>query len=442
MYPNSFVKLNGVPDLNFDHLNFLNCIIEAIALTLFFRIIDNRKFEKVNYLITYLILCFDSIIITFIDGIYYVILPLNFFMLFLGFWIGFRRPVKETLFAAIFAFLILVYLQCLAMSFLPSSLLGENYGNLIIDCTVLIIAVLLVILSQKFKWANLYQNHLSLSWGFLSCLCIPEIIIVQFLVKQVFNTTTTPIVIILLLSQILYVVLITLIFSILTQRANSQKLHDTQKYIDELNNHLDDSRKGMHDFNKHIRYLRNTVMLEANDPDLLKEKVNTYCQNLFDIYDEKELLLHLDNSTFRALLYGRKSQAAENGIKFILTATPVLPDFPIMNYQLVEIFDNLMDNAFESVAELPEKDRWIRVTLSVSDAGNNSYNHMLCIENPFKELDFSAIIAPNAYTSKKGKHFGVGLNKISKLVSSTDGSMLLNHQNGVFTVKVVYNVSN
>lgn len=323
-----------MPDLKFDLLNYLNCIIEAIALTLFFRIIDNRKFEKVNYLITYLILCFDSIIITFIDGINYAILPLNFFMLFLGFWIGFRRPVKETLFAAIFAFLILVYLQCLAMSFLPSSLLGENYGNLIIDCTVLIIAVLLVILSQKFKWANLYQNHLSLSWGFLSCLCIPEIIIVQFLVKQVFNTTTTPIVIILLLSQILYMVLITLIFSILKQRANRQKLHDTQKYIDELNNHLDDSRKGMHDFNKHIRYLRNTVMLEANDPDLLKEKVNTYCQNLFDIYDEKELLLQLDNSTFRALLYGRKSQAAENGIQFILTATPVLPDFPIMNYQL------------------------------------------------------------------------------------------------------------
>ena len=105
---------------------------------------------------------------------------------------------------------------------------------------------------------------------------------------------------------------------------------------------------------------------------------------------------------------------------------------------MVEVFDNLIDNAFECVTELPEQERWIRVTLEAKSLANGETQHFMSIENPYRELNLSAIISQERYTTKLGKHQGVGLQRVSKIIRYTGGRLILSQNHNVFTVKVIY----
>ena len=422
--------------MGFDLFNYLNCTLECVSMLFIWRILDNRGFNKWNYLLSYACLCTFCIFITFIDSIGFAILPLNFLMVFAGFWIGFRERFKRTLTSALFVYLLLLYLQSILVCFLPQTLMGTNTGNLIVNGFVLTISLVLMLFGQKFRFAEIYQSNLRAVWIFLLALCFPEIVLAQAFVALL-GSASSLVMVILLLLQILYMTLVVLLFFLLKRKSETRQLADTQKYIREMNEHLEESRRSMHDFNKHIRYLRNEVAVGSDNPELVR-RVDAYCAGLIDIYGKEEILLQLDNPVLRAILYGRRTQATTNHIDFILNATPVLPDFPLKNYQIVEIFDNLLDNAFECVVELPETERWIRVTLSATPHENGETHHMLCIENPCRTLNFSAIASDEKYTSKGGRHQGIGLKHVAHMVADTGGKLILNNQNGLFTVRVLY----
>lgn len=93
------------------------------------------------------------------------------------------------------------------------------------------------------------------------------------------------------------------------------------------------------------------------------------------------------------------------------------------------------------VAELSENSRWVRVTLTTTPQKDGSYLHMFCIENPCTSVNLSEITGGRTYTSKKGKHQGVGLRCVSQTVKDTGGNLIINVQNSVFTAKVVYEVT-
>lgn len=424
--------------MHFDLFNFVNCMVEAMVLLLFWRLLDLYEFHKCNYLIAYVAICTSASVIVFMNASGMYILILNFLLVFLSMWGGFRHAFLETMIHTLFSFLLLLYLQCIGVCILPQDLMGTNTGNLLVNLSVLVIGVVLVVLARHYHWSEMYLHNKKAIWLFLLALCVPEIIIAQFFASLV-GDATTAVMVILLLLQLLYMSLVVLFFFVLKQQANRRHWDDTQRHIEELNAHLEESRQSMHDFNKHIRYLRNVIAVHAENAQLIGT-VNTYCEDLLDIYEKEEILLQLDDPIFRALLYGRRAQAQKNHIQFYLDATAVLPVFPLRDYQLVEIFDNLMDNAFEGVMELREEERWIRATLQVITQKDGSEIHLFCIENPYHTLDFSAVIKDEAYTSKGGPHQGVGLRKVSRIVADTGGKVVLNNLNHVFGVKVIYDI--
>jgi sensor histidine kinase regulating citrate/malate metabolism len=221
------------------------------------------------------------------------------------------------------------------------------------------------------------------------------------------------------------------------RRTERRQLADTQKYIDDMNGQLEESRRSVHDFNKHIRYLRNIVATESKDEQLIR-RVGDYCETMLDSYEKEETLLQLDDPVLRALLYGRQTQASRQRIKFLLEATSVLPVFPLKTHQMVEVFDNLIDNAFECVEGLSDDERWVRIRLSVESAGEGCVRHKFSVENPAPAVDMSAVVSTKAYTSKGGHHRGIGLRHVGQLVSATGGRLILSHQNGTFQAMVMY----
>lgn len=423
----------------FDTFNFIICLLEAFNFLLFIRIIDDSSFKIIDYAIAYGVLLLGSMVVAFIDTISSSVLIVNFLLLFVAVWAGFKKSIKETLFNALFAFLLLLYLQSFTLVLIPLNMLGENIGNLLGDSFIFIVSLSLCVLSNKFKWTRYYRKNIKIIWTLLAILCIPEIVIVQHLALN-FNDSSRQTIIILVLLQIIYITAIIAIFSVVNHRSNYTKFLQTQKHINDLDKHLDSSRKSIHDFNKHIKYLHNLVMTNSNDNNL-KTEIDAYCKNLVNIYDDEEILLQLDSPIFRALLYGRRTQAIKNQIEFILDATPILPRFPMENFKLVEVFDNLMDNAFECVTELENTtNKWIKVSLYFEQKDVFSY-HKLTIYNPYEEIDMSKIFNCKTYTSKGKSHMGVGLKKVAQLVDDTGGTLLISTDNNIFSVSIIYKVS-
>ncbi len=238
---------------------------------------------------------------------------------------------------------------------------------------------------------------------------------------------------------LLGVAVIGVVIWVIRQDKQRDKLRNTADRMVDHNRFIDEIRAHSHDFNKHIRYLRNAVNVysEQQDFDGLTKDVNAYCEELLEHSEKDEILLHLNDPTLRALLYGRHSQARTADIDFILDASPELPHFPVKNYQLVEIVDNLMDNAFECVCELPEH-RWIRTVLQCESMPNGKSRHSLCIQNPCKDVDLGAIVSGTHYTTKGDGHRGIGLQRVSSLVSDTGGKLIFSEEHDVFSVNIVY----
>lgn len=138
---------------------------------------------------------------------------------------------------------------------------------------------------------------------------------------------------------------------------------------------------------------------QSTQPEL-REATDAYCREVLALGGQEEILLQLDDPTFRALLYRRKIQAKKHGVELRLDASTVLPVFPLKNYQLVTVFDNLMDNAFECVLTQPVE-QYVRVELDTQPLANGRILHRLVVENPYAE---AAPVQRDRYTTKGGHH--------------------------------------
>ncbi len=420
--------------------NLFNCCIENLILIVLFSLFTTQETQKKNYTITYMCLFGCSCIVTFIDSFLFSILPFNFLLIFLCFIIGFHFvQIKNILWDSIISYLLLIYFQVIFVCLYPAKLMGSHLGNFLVNTSTLIITVIFYLISKRVHFQETFIHNKWIIRVFFLALCIPEFITVQFFVSLL-NSAPKIIMICLLLLQLLYVTLLLLILFLITYRQERRQFQNTKEHFETLNQILDNSKQSIHDFNKHIRYLQNTVTvyLKKQQYTELQHQIDLYCGELLEKTEKEESILHLDDPILRALLYGRQAQAKINNIDLYIDAiSTVLPSFPLKNYQIVEIFDNLLDNAFECVENLPEN-RWIKIVLYCEKAAEEHFKNILCVQNPYDELDFSAVINDKSYSSKQGDHKGIGLKKIAKLVTETKGTLILNNENHIFSAKIIY----
>ncbi|MBP3434775.1 MAG: GHKL domain-containing protein [Clostridia bacterium] len=422
--------------MEFNIAAYLNCMLESIIVLLLWDLLNKTKFRWFNYLTGYIFLCVICVLVTFIDSVSYVILPINFSLILISMYGAFYKcGLKHVLLHSTFAFMSLLYIQSILLCLIPTAILGSQFGNFVVNGITMLVAVVLSCVSRRYRWAAHYERHKKAAWGFILALLIPETVIMQLFAATMVSGSS-PVLIILVLLQMLYIVSLLLLFFLLYRRIERQQLKDTQKNIASLNEYLDDFRKSAHDFNKHMRHVCSVVSTQSNQPELI-EAVNSYCGEVLHFSEKEELLLQLDDPALRALIYSRQIQAKTEKIEFLLNASTRRPAFPLKNYQLVEVFDNLLDNAFECVREM-QKDRWVNVSLQVLPTDDGHVQYIFCVQNPYDTLDFHSLINEKQYTTKQGNHAGIGLPKVTKIVSASGGRLVLSHENSIFTAKVVY----
>ena len=170
-------------------------------------------------------------------------------------------------------------------------------------------------------------------------------------------------------------------------------------HYQEVENMYRDIRKFRHNYRNHLQTLRSFVA--ENDMESIKNYLDNLDENLHSIAP----VIRTGNRMADAIL-------------------------DIKDIDLATIIGNLFDNAIESVRNLPEEDRFIRIYMDMK--GNKLYISFTNKSSNKKQEKFGRI-----FKSTKGENRGLGLISIDEIVDKYDGYINRNSEDNAFTTEIL-----
>jgi sensor histidine kinase regulating citrate/malate metabolism len=203
-----------------------------------------------------------------------------------------------------------------------------------------------------------------------------------------------------------------------------------ETYIDEVNQMFTAIRGQRHDLLNHMHTVHALVKLkkygelEAYTGELIEDTVMTTD------------LITIGQPAIAALVQSKLTTAVQRKIGFTYDFEN-LTNFPlgVRAVDIVKIVGNLIDNAFDAVDQLSAENRRVHLKGAVE---NNILQIMISNPGQIPEDKIEAIFEAG-YSTKNGKHSGLGLAIAKQLVKKYNGDIMLKHQEPgtvVFTVSI------
>lgn len=295
-------------------------------------------------------------------------------------------------------------------------------------CWIVMIAVakcLLLLIAGK--GANNIRTHEFLMFLILM---IGEILLFQYLNDKIISSKSRwEIVVILLtfLSLDLYLAYLIRMISKTYQTEKELELVTQQSMLqlnayNELNEKYAASRRIIHDVRKHISSLEGLINSnKADEAGHYKDLLNAELDKLMPRFE-------CDSSILTVVINNKLDAAEKMNVDFRVDAEFTRIDF-ISNLDITAIFSNMLDNAFEACAELPEEKR--RVWLSIT---RRNYFVFIYMENTF------ASVAPDVekgFRSTKELHQGIGLSNIRSACLKYNGNFNVHTEGEQFITELL-----
>lgn len=200
----------------------------------------------------------------------------------------------------------------------------------------------------------------------------------------------------------------------LQEKSNSEKLKIYDKYLPIIDTVVDEMRSKQHDYHNHLQ----TLMSMKDNADIDDASVKDYVKALkhSDLLSD---LYQLENKVLFAFFHSKKVEAMEKGIQFECIIKCHMAESIYLDYELVEIYGILIDNAFEAVLrDGDEKHVWLEMTrlnktYTVEVKNRSVYRGINEIQNFFKK----------GSTRNEGHNRGLGLYKLKKMLQSKKASI-------------------
>jgi len=207
----------------------------------------------------------------------------------------------------------------------------------------------------------------------------------------------------------------------------AKELSQVQEYSEML-------RHQTHEYANKLYTISGLIQLEAYDTaiQLIGSETSGY-QELLQF-----LVSAVPDPTIAGCILGKYSRAKELNVTLTVDRDSNFADIPewVSREKVVTILSNLLDNAYEAVAPLPEEKRIVKLSLTdlgndlifeVEDSGKGIPNE---ITKDIYEKDFST-------SAKQGK--GIGLYLVKNALSQVDGHLILDNSSlggALFTVYI------
>lgn len=217
---------------------------------------------------------------------------------------------------------------------------------------------------------------------------------------------------------LLFIIIILLIMQFIELTDKESQFMIQSSYLDSIEELYTALRAQKHDLANDWQVLYG--LMQLGDMDEAKK----YLEELMGKSISSDKLVVTGESGLSALLYIKSGIALAEGIKFDVSVEALIDQKHISTYELNRVVGNLINNAFDAVASLEENDRLVQVRIfededrQVVEVANYGK-----IDDEIKEKIFQ-----KGFSTKTGKHSGLGLYIVKELVEQRNGQVKIENR--------------
>lgn len=333
--------------------------------------------------------------------------------------------------AEVICFIMLAYILNINNSYIYNVFAGSILSNIVINLIFLVLSVILRKPLQKLFTYEISSNIKIAIFSMLSIICIFIFFYIGFSNLETNNT--------LLISIFGMLVFLTILFSLIKQKIDNNKI--TEKYdslIEFMNSYeekIDELRIQSHENKNQLLNIKSKIIDKDKNKNII-EYIDSILNEKVQLDKGKySKLKYLPSNGFKGMFYYKISKAEELGIKISINISAgikksVLHNMNAEDYkQLCRIIGVYLDNAIEASAISNEKLLGIEIYLNNNDVEiiiSNSYLGEVDIKN----------VNEKGY-STKGKSHGYGLSLVKNILeNSAIFSSETTTCNGIYTQKL------
>lgn len=198
----------------------------------------------------------------------------------------------------------------------------------------------------------------------------------------------------------------------LINRQYKEKNQIYETYIPIVENMVDEIKRQQHDYHNHIQTMQTML-------DVLPEEAKKYMVK-FEEQSVLHDLMKLDNKIIMAFLYAKYNKAKEKGVHLTIELKEYFLHADITDYELVEIYGILIDNAIEATTNTKVEG----IVKIVLEKEKNQF--VFRISNPSEKITNQQIqkFFEKGYSTKKeSMNHGIGLYKVRKILKEKSGTI-------------------
>ncbi|TCK98573.1 two-component system sensor histidine kinase AgrC [Natranaerovirga hydrolytica] len=202
-----------------------------------------------------------------------------------------------------------------------------------------------------------------------------------------------------------------------------------EKYIPYLRSLVDEVRQRQHDIKNHFNVIYGLTEIEKDN--ISKVEIKNYLKSIVGRDQSIDCLLNIKDAILAAIIYNKKSLAEEKDIEFDFNINMGIPEYPLKNYELVELLGNLLDNAIEETEKTPNK----KISLTL---GRIDHKSLIQVTNTTtNDIDVNKVFE-KGYSTKKGKYRGYGLYNVQKIINYYNGIIELSFNGEDIIFKILF----
>ena len=333
--------------------------------------------------------------------------------------------------AEVICFIMLAYILNINNSYIYNVFAGSILSNIVINLIFLVLSVILRKPLQKLFTYEISSNIKIAIFSMLSIICIFIFFYIGFSNLETNNT--------LLISIFGMLVFLTILFSLVKQKIDNNKI--TEKYdslIEFMNSYeekIDELRIQSHENKNQLLNIKSKIIDKDKNKNII-EYIDSILNEKVQLDKGKySKLKYLPSNGFKGMFYYKISKAEELGIKISINISAgikksVLHNMNAEDYkQLCRIIGVYLDNAIEASAISNEKLLGIEIYL-------NNNNVEIIISNSYLgEVDIKNVNEKGYST--KGKSHGYGLSLVKNILENSNiFSSETTTCNGIYTQKL------
>ena len=280
---------------------------------------------------------------------------------------------------------------------------------------------------KKMKFSNFFSKYKSINIIILNLFVF--FLLIKVLVSN--NVMNTKIIIPITILGLIIIGINCYFYVYLYKTLNEKKKSEIKTSSNPLINDLMGKLKANeHEYKNHL----NTIwsIAQVTPPEDIKEKLQEYITNIVDDTEEFSMLLNVENTIIKAVLYNKGQRAEKLGVKYTYNVRSNFKDILLDNSELTVILSNLLNNAIEATSMIKKKE------LEVFIEEDNKY-YIIDVRNRTEGLRMEDLgnIFKIGY-STKGEGRGYGLYNVKSIVDKYRGKIQMSLDDDIISIKILF----